>query len=155
MKLNLQQDIAAPIDFVFEQFTDFQSLERAAMRRGAEVQRVDNLPSLAPGMAWDARFKMRGKQRDVKIEITEIERPNRIIVSSRSNSMGGQMVVELLSLSRQRTRVISALVLQPKTLTAKLLVQSMKLARKNIERRLRDRTVGFAKTVEERYKKAG
>ena len=153
MQFQIKQDIEAPIDFVFEQMTDFKSFERAAMRRGAEVQRVNEGDSHGVGVAWDARFQLRGKPRDVQIEITEFERPNRLIVSSRAPSMGGDMVVELISLSRNRTRVDTKVKLAPKNLTAKLLVQSLKLARKNVSQRLNDRLAAYAVEVEARYKK--
>lgn len=155
MRFKVQQDVAAPIDFVFAQLTDFKSMERAAMRRGAKVQRVDTLTGLVPGMSWDANFTMRGKNRDIKIEISEIEPPSRILVTSRSSSMGGNMVVDLMSLSRQRTRITSNLELEPKNLTSKLLVQSMKLARRSLEKRLDERVGGFAKLIESRYKQYG
>ena len=102
-------------------------------------------------MAWDATFKLRGKVRDIQVEITEIGAPNSLIVSSRSPSMGGSMVVELLSLSRNRTRVTMNVELQPKNLSAKLLVQSMKLARKNLSKRLNERMAAYAEEVERRY----
>jgi uncharacterized protein YndB with AHSA1/START domain len=154
MKFNIQQDIEAPIDFVFAQMTDFKSMERSAMRRGAEVQRVDAINGVGPGMAWDASFMLRGKQREVQIEISEFVAPDRLVVASRSPSMGGSMVVELMALSRNRTRVNSNVQLNPKNLTAKLLVQSMKLARKNLNKRLSDRMETYAVEVESRFRKS-
>ncbi|MEO0753064.1 MAG: SRPBCC family protein [Pseudomonadota bacterium] len=154
MKFQIKQDIEAPIDFVFEQMTDFKAFERAAMRRGAEVQRVKDGKNGAIGTAWDARFQMRGKERDIQIEVTEHDSPNRIVVSSRAPAMGGDLVVELMSLSRNRTRVDTQLQLAPRNLTAKLLVQSLKLARKNVTQRLNDRLASYAVEVEARYKKS-
>lgn len=152
MQFQIKQDIEAPIDFVFQQMTDFKSFERAAMRRGADVQRVKDGKEGGVGTAWDARFKLRGKDREVQIEITECDSPNRLVVSSRAPSMGGDMVVELIALSRNRTRVDSNVKLAPKNLTAKLLVQSLKLARKNVSHRLNDRLAAYAVEVEARYK---
>ena len=154
MKFSVREDIEAPIEFVFAQMTDFKALERAAMRRGAEVQRVDTNTQVGPGMAWDASFKLRGRQRDVQIEITELDTPNRLVLSSRSPAMGGKMVVELIALSRARTRAIMDVDLQPKNLSAKLLVQSMRLARKNLNKRLKDRVKGYAEEIASKYRRA-
>ena len=154
MKFHIKQDIEAPIEFVFAQMTDFKAFERAAMRRGAEVQRSRDGSDGAIGTAWDATFQMRGKEREVKIEVTEYDSPNRIVVSSRAPSMGGDLVVELLALSRNSTRVDTNLQLAPKNLTAKLLVQSLKLARKNVTKRLNARLAAYAVEVETKYKKS-
>ena len=48
MKFVAHEDVEAPIEFVFEQVTDFAAIERSALRRGAEVQRVDDLNETRP-----------------------------------------------------------------------------------------------------------
>ena len=63
------------------------------------------------------------------------------------------MVVELVPLSRVRTRVAMDVELNPKNLPAKLLVQSLKLARKNLSKRLNERLASYAAEVESRFKK--
>jgi len=154
MKFGTKQDIAAPIEFVFEQMTDFKAIERAAMRRGAEVQRVDTMKSTGLGMAWDAAFAMRGKTRNIQLELTEFDPPNGLVMSSRSSSLGGQMVVELVALSRGQTRVAMDVELLPKNLSAKLLVQSMKLARKSLMTRVDARLEAYSVEIEQRYRRS-
>ena len=153
MKMNAREDVEAPIDFVYEQITDFQAFERRAMRRGAEVLRVDDLKTDGPGMAWDITFMLRGKQREVQIELARLDPPNGLTMASRSPTMGGQMVVELVALSRNRTRLSLDIELVPKNLTARLLVQSLKLARKNLTKRFRLRVADYAVDLEDRYKR--
>ena len=155
MKFAAREDIEAPIEFVFSQVTDFAALERAALRRGAEVQRVDTLEVPGLGMAWDVEFDLRGKRREVKIEITQYDAPNGIVVGSRSPNMGGHMVVDLVALSRGRTRLSIDVDLQAKTLAAKLIIQSMKLAKSNLTKRFKMRVANYAKDLEDRYKLQG
>ncbi|MFN3211322.1 MAG: SRPBCC family protein [Roseovarius sp.] len=152
MKFVAHEDVEAPIDFVFEQVTDFAAIERSALRRGAEVQRVDALDGTRPGMKWDAAFTLRGKRRELQLELTELDRPNGMVIASRSPNLGGQMVLDLVALSRSRTRISVEIEMVPKTLSAKLLVQSMKLARNNLTRRFKSRVAGYASDLEERYK---
>ena len=64
MKFSTREDIEAPIEGVFDMLCDFEGFERSAMRRGAEVQRVDRLPKPGVGMIWDVVFSMRGKMRN-------------------------------------------------------------------------------------------
>ena len=114
MKFGTREDIEAPIEFVFEQMTDFKAIERAAMRRGAEVQRVDKLTQKGTGMMWDAAFELRGKTREIKLELTEYDPPNGLVMASRSAGLGGKMTAELVALSRTRTRVTMDVELEPR-----------------------------------------
>jgi hypothetical protein len=152
MQFRAKQDIEAPIDFVFGQVSDFHAFERSAMRRGAEVQRVDSLGKPGVGMAWDAAFDLRGKRREIKMQLASFDPPNGLSLTSRAASMGGDFVVELVALSRGRTRMDVSLTLEPRNLSARLLVQSLKLARSNLKRRFEARLANFARDVEERYK---
>ena len=61
MKFSAREDIAAPIEQVFASLCDFEGFERQAMRRGAEVQRVDPLTQPGVGMKWQVSFNMRGR----------------------------------------------------------------------------------------------
>lgn len=153
MKFSAREDIEAPIEFVFGQLTDFHAFERSALRRGAEVQRVDNKTSPGVGMAWDVAFKLRGKMRELKMELTSFDIPNGMVLSSRSPAMGGDMVVDLVALSRGRTRMSVDIDLRPKNLSSRLLVQSLKLARGNLTSRYETRVTGFARDLEDRYKR--
>ena len=59
MKLATREDIDAPIEAVFEQLSDFDGFERAALRRGAEVRahrRADR--HVGAGMAWKRRVRL-------------------------------------------------------------------------------------------------
>ena len=151
MKMNAREDVEAPIEFVYQQVTDFQAFERRAMRRGAEVLRVDDLKVDGPGMGWDIIFMLRGKQREVQLELARLDPPNGLTMASRSPSMGGELVVDLVALSRNRTRMTVNIELVPKNLTARLLVQSMKLARKSLTRRLRKRVTEYAVELQDRH----
>ncbi len=155
MKFSTKEDIEAPIQFVFEQVTNFQAFERSALRRGAEVQRVDNLSSPGVGMAWDVAFKMRGKRRELKMELTSLDVPNGLVLTSRSSKMGGHMVIDLVALSRGRTRMSTEIELKPINLSSRLLVQSLKLARSNLTGRYKLRVAEFARDLEDRFARAG
>ncbi|MGM0742357.1 MAG: SRPBCC family protein [Pseudomonadota bacterium] len=153
MKMSAQEDIEAPIAFVYEQITDFPGFERQALRRGAEVVSVESPTALAPGLAWDVSFKLRGKQRKIQIEVKQLDPPNGLVIASRAPTIGGDMVVDLVALSRSRTRMSIAIAMEPKTLSGRLMVQSMKLARKTLTRRLRKRVSEYALDMEERHKR--
>lgn len=153
MNFSTKEDIEAPIDAVFEMLCEFESFERSAMRRGAEVQRVDNLVASGVGMTWDTVFEMRGKRRELRIEMVTFDRPNDMVLETTSPGLIGQMSFELMALSRSRTRINVELNIKPLTLSARLLVQSMKLAKASLTRKYKMRIGEYAKGMEDRYVK--
>jgi hypothetical protein len=151
MKFSTREDIEAPIEAVFEMLCDFDSFERAAMRRGAEVQRLDDMRTPGVGMTWAAVFQLRGKRREIELEMVTFDRPSDIVLESTSPGLIGQMRFELMALSRSRTRVLVELEVKPLNLSARLMVQSMKLAKGALTKRYKLRVGEFAKGMEERF----
>ena len=152
MQLTAREDIEAPIDRVFAELSDFENIERQAMRRGIDVRRTDSLPQPGKGTSWTAKFKFRGKSREAVIEIVEYAPPDRMRFQSVVGGLTTATVLELVALSRNRTRVSIASDLTPRTLSARLLVQSLKLAKGGIDKRFRKRVGLLAKDLENRLK---
>ncbi|MAM25548.1 MAG: hypothetical protein CML55_09260 [Rhodobacteraceae bacterium] len=153
MKFSTKEDIEAPIDAVFDMLCDFESFERAAMRRGAEVQRLDQLAKPAVRMKWQAVFEMRGKRREVEIEMVTFDRPTEMVFESRSSGLLGEMSFELVPLSRKRTRVMVTLEVKPLNLSSRLMIQSMKLAKSSLTAKYKLRVAEYANGMEERYRR--
>lgn len=151
MKISSREDIEAPIDFVFSQVSDFTALERSAMRRGAEIARVDQLSASGPGMQWDSRFEFRGKPREMRLELVSFDAPNAMRFSATSAAVSGDMTLDLVALSRGRTRLTLEIEVLPRTLASRLLVQSLKLAKSNVTKRFEIRVASFARDLEDRY----
>ncbi len=151
MKFATKEDIEAPIDHVFQMLSDFENFERSALRRGAEIERLDSLAAPAAGAAWNIRFLMRGKERQLKLDLVEYVPSTEMVFKATSPGMNGTMHIDLVALSRQRTRMNMVAEITPQTLTARLFVQSLKLARANLSKRLDTRMASMARDMEERY----
>jgi len=154
MKISTKEDIAAPIERVFAEISDFQSLERAALRRGAEVSRVDDQNGPCAGMAWDAKFDLRGKRRELHLELIRHDPPDTLVFASRSPNMSGGMTLDLVALSRNSTRMNIEIEMEPRTLSGRLLIQSLKLARNSMMKKFRANVDKYARGIEERYAKS-
>ncbi len=152
MQLTAREDIEAPLDRVFAEITNFDSIERQALRRGVEVRRTDEVAGPAAGMSWRAGFGFRGKMREADITLREYTPPERLVFDSEVGGLEAKTVIELVPLSRGRTRINLVSQLVPKTLSARLLVQSLKLAKGGIDKRFRTRIARFARELEDRLK---
>ena len=151
MKFSSKEDIEAPIEFVFATATDFQSFERQAMRRGAEVQRLDQLEEPGVGMAWKAGFTFRGKARKAEGKLVTFDPTHALGFSTDIGGLHGELDIQLVALTPNRTRIAVVFEMKPNTLSARLLLQSLRLAKANLTRRFKGRISTFAKDVEERY----
>lgn len=147
MKFSSKEDIETPIDRVFEQLTNFEMFERAAIRRGVEIERERGIAQPVVGMAWKARFEMRGRSREARVELTHLDRPNTMRFDAIGKGVDGSFFIDLLPLSPRSTRMSVVLDIEPKTLSARLLIQSMKLAKTNLTKRFRKKVREFAKTL--------
>jgi carbon monoxide dehydrogenase subunit G len=148
MQFSTKEDIEAPIEQVFASVSDFDAFERTSLRRGVSVQYTGPVARNGAGMTWDIGFLFRGKMRKMQTELTQYDPMNRLFCTSTSGGLSGTLSIELLALSAKRTRLNVELQLFPKTLSARLLVQSLKLAKSNLNRRFNKRVGDFAADVE-------
>lgn len=154
MKLTAKQDISAPADQVFRLLSDHRAWERIAIRRGAEVRRLDSLKEtgtgMVAGMEWHARFAFRGRRRDVHITLVDYQPPARLGFAAETSLYVGALGIDVLRMSPGRSRVHVAIEVKPKTLAARLMLQSLRLAKSRLERRLHRRLVQLANDMENR-----
>ena len=152
MQFSAKEDLKGPIENVFALLSDFPGFERSALRRGVEVQRCDTLAEPGPGMAWDVAFVLRGKRRKAHLDLVHYDPPDGMVFDFASDNMQGRMVVDLVALSRGRTRMGVDFQVKPQNLTARLLLQSLKLAKGNLNKRFQVRMASYAEDMEERLK---
>lgn len=150
MKFSNRVDVAAPAEFVFDQLSDFATFERMALRKGVALRRLDTLKSPGAGMSWDIGFKLRGRARQMIADVSRFERPEQIDCEGTSQGFHLSLTLALMELSKSRTRLTTGLEIRPRTLGARLLLQSAKLGRSNLDRRYDDRVRAFARMIESR-----
>ena len=155
MKFSKREDVEASIDAVFRAVSDFPAFERAALRRGVEVSRRDEMETIGPGMSWAARAPIRGRLRDVAIRVADWQPDTSLTLSADSSGVLGTLQVELVALSRQRTRMLVALELRAATMGSKLLLQSMKLTKGSLDKRFARRIADFAAEIAARQHRPG
>lgn len=152
MRFTTKQDIEAPIAEVFRILTDFEAWERAAMRRGAEVARLDKLRNVAAGMAWMTRFSYRSKTRELELKLAQIDPVTLLRFSAMSQAVEGDASIELMEMAAKRTRMHLVVEVTPRSLTARLFLQSLRFARGRIDRKFDQRVAQLAADIETRYR---
>lgn len=138
MQFTTHKDIDVPIQYAFQRVSNFENYERQALRRGAQVSRVDS-GVVRVGSAWDVAFTFRGKDRKLKATVADITEPERVLIDTAANGLDSVTAVDLVALSPKTTRLTVTVELSPKSLSARLLLQSLKLAKANLNKRFKKR----------------
>ncbi|MFN3662476.1 SRPBCC family protein [Yoonia sp.] len=152
MKLSNREDIEAPLDHVFSRVSDFGAFERRAMREGAKINRHSGAP-VAVGAVWHIRIPVRGREREFVSTLTALDGPDSYLVTTRIDGLDFTTQVVLVSLSPRRTRVAVGIEIRARTLAARLLLQSLKLAKSRLNERLKARMGDYAQGIEDDYRK--
>ncbi len=150
MKFSNRVDVALPADRLFEQLTDIPALERAAMKKGVVMRRLDSLAEKGAGLSWDVGFRLRGKPRQMIVDVARYEAPVRIDYSGTSSGFEVTLVLEFAALAPRRSRMSTLLEIKPRTLGGRLLLQSARLGRANLDRRYDERIKSFLRDLESR-----
>ncbi|MEM7751892.1 MAG: SRPBCC family protein [Pseudomonadota bacterium] len=144
MKFSTREDIDAPIQDVYTAVADFEAFERRMLRRGVDITRDDSKPIDQVGACWKAQFSWRDRLFDVDAELIALAPGESFVIESKSNGVECLGTVDLVALSKARTRMFVALDLTPTTLSSRLLLQSLRLAKSNLTRRFKTRVHEFA-----------
>ena len=153
MLFSTKEDVGAPADWVWAQITDFETFEKLALRRGADIQRVDRASVPLVGSGWKGRAKFRGKEREVVAKIVQLDAPHQMRIEGVSQNFQLSVEVELVALSPRRTRMRVAFEAKPQTLSARLIMQSARLAKTSLTKRYKKRVADFAEELDARYQR--
>ena len=146
MKFVAKEDVALPQQVLFDLMADFQMFERVAIRRGVEITRSGSMAS-SDGLKWDCTFEFRGRDRMACVHLDEFSAPEKMAFLITNPALDNRMGITVSALSKKQSRFQVSTVLEPKTLTARLLVQSMKLARSKYNKRFQKRVAEVAKEL--------
>ncbi|WP_322893974.1 MULTISPECIES: SRPBCC family protein [unclassified Yoonia] len=154
MKLSTHEDIAAPIAHVFAQASDFESFERRVMRAGATVARRQSGP-IGVGSVWDVNAMFRGRMRHFICTLTACDAPDSYVVTTETDGLVFVTQLTLVALSPKQTRACVVIEISARKLSARLVLQSLKLVRTRLSDQLRSRIRGHAQGIAEAYRQAG
>ena len=148
MKFSTEQVVASPCEDVFAALTDFARFEREARAHGAEIHRTDTLTRPGQGMKWRAKFETRGRERELFAEVARMNDPRDLYFVGKIGGMEGELEFILTPNGDHETKLAVELNLRARSITAKLLLQSLKLARSNVAKRFRRRVKAFCRETE-------
>lgn len=122
------------------------------MGYGANIERLDDEISLNVGMKWAIDGNFRGKQRQVEVSLTQLIENELVSYASESKDVNATVDMKLEALSPKQTRFSIDMTPKANTISARLILQSAKLARKTLEKRVNRRFADFCQRLEDDYR---
>lgn len=154
MKFKVSEDVDAPAGITWARFTDFTGIEAEITGRGAELSRVGNWTDATEGCGWRGSAKIRGRVRPVTSEISALEAPGKCEITTTVGGMEAVYEMTFLELRADMTRVQVVLDQSANTLSARLALQTLKLARGRVMQRLQGLLARQGNLAEEDYRRS-
>lgn len=132
MKFSTRCDTEIPAPALFEAVADPARFERMLRRRGASVSRK---ASDSVGTAWDVGFDWRGRAHDLSLEVTRLQPSERLSMAGQSESLEVIIDMTVVALSKTRARLIVETELRPRNMRARLMLQTAKLGKSQLDRK--------------------
>lgn len=147
MKFSTREDIDAPIERVFAALTDFDHFAGILRSRGTRVTRTDRIAGPAAGMAWTADPEIRGKRRAVVASITEFADGKGYVVTSATSGLDCVATVDLTAITTDRTLLQVTFEIRPATISGRILLQPLKLAKASLNEKFAARIARYAADI--------
>lgn len=143
MKFSTRQDTDLSAEALFAAISDFPTMERVLLRRGVQVQRLDQHPQPAIGNAWRLGFDWRGRARDVRIAVSDLSLPESLGFSGASDHFKLLTRLTVVALTRAKSRLIFEVEVQPRGMKARLMLQTARLGKSQLDRKFAERIEEF------------
>ncbi|WP_415393114.1 hypothetical protein [Paracoccus sp. SJTW-4] len=142
MKFSLRHDSDLPAEVLFRAVSDFDRIERMLARRGIEVRR-NQLVAPAAGAGWNVGFDLRGKRRELQLDLAQFDQPERIAMTGLGEGLDIAIAMTVIALTRAKSRAIFEVEIRPRHMRARLMLQTAKLGKSQLDRKFADRAGRF------------
>ena len=153
MKFETIEDIDAPREFSFARFTDYIRYEALARSYGADLRRVGGFSEISEGCTWRGSVPIQGRTRGVEAVVSSYSPSDYARIDTTVGGMNVVFEMRFEELAGERTKLIAVTELQARTLAARLVIQSAKLARKRVQARITSRIVALANEYEDAWRR--
>lgn len=133
MKFSTRMDTELNAADLFAAISDFDRLKTSIRRRRAQVKRL--APEVTGSMAWDIAFDWRGKRREFRFALSRHDPDEIIRLTGVSEAFDIVIDLMVVAMSRARARLICRADVRPRTMKARLVLQTAKLGKTQLDQR--------------------
>ncbi|CAN1555433.1 hypothetical protein MCELHM10_02366 [Paracoccaceae bacterium] len=151
MKLTAKTDLDAPAGFVYACLADHAAWERDAAQRGIEIERPVDMPLSGLGAGWLVKVPFRGQPVAILLRLEQQVPPERLGFAMQSKAIEGDFVLNVIELSPRRTRLQLVMEVKARTIAARLLLNTLTLARGRVQARVEKRVRQIGAMILDRH----
>ena len=153
MQFKHTQEIGAPAEYVFGRITDFKKFESHKGPTGFSFKRQGRLP-VRIGTRWNISVPVRGRTRRFSAELSEYVQPRTLSYKSTSLRYEGVMSLTVRPVSETTCVLDMQVVAKSRSFATSLVFNTIRLARRRINKRVRNEMNNFAKRMAKEHKTA-
>lgn len=151
MQFKQSQEINAPASYVFARITDYARFENGTTDARFSFKRQKRQP-VRIGTRWNISVDVRGKSRRFVAELSEMVPPRTVSYKSSSSKYQAVFSLSVEQLGAEKCRVNMLLVAKSKNFATALIFNSIRIARKRINKRMADESATYAKKMADEYR---
>ena len=133
MKIGATKDFKRARGKVFDSFADPVRMDAVFGEKGANLRREG--PG-GPGTVWHLDVVSGGKERAIAITLVDMEKPDVIRMRLTSEMVDADVAFVFSDLPERGCQVSAEIDLAPRTLTARVAIQTLRLAKGKVEQKI-------------------
>lgn len=150
MQFKHSQVIDAPVDYVFTRATDFKKFEARSGADGFKFSRHGKAP-IRIGTRWNITVPFRGRGRKFSAELSEMVPPRTVSYKSASMKYHAALSLTFTPINAAKCRLDMLVVAQSRSFATTMVFNSIRLARRRINKRIVETMGEFAERIAEDY----
>ncbi|MCF6305106.1 MAG: SRPBCC family protein [Rhodobacteraceae bacterium] len=136
MKFDYKTTVNAPVEFVFARLTDFEKFEKVGFGNISKFKPIGDIAAPEIGAKWKLRSEFQGRQRSFSLQLRELIENKSVVLGNGSDKFDVEASFGLAKIDDENTGFIFEINSSAKTITGRLIMQTMQLARSRIEKKL-------------------
>lgn len=136
MKFDYKTTINVPVEFAYARLTDFDKFEKEGFGNISKFKPVGDIAAPAIGAKWKLRSEFQGRQRSFSLQLRELIENESVVLGNGSDKFDVEASFGLSKVDPENTGFVFEINASAKTITGRLIMQTMQLARSRIEKKL-------------------
>ncbi|MBL4806739.1 MAG: hypothetical protein JKY31_05535 [Rhodobacteraceae bacterium] len=136
MKFEYTSTINVPIEFAYARATDFDKFEQEGFGNIDKFEPTGDIRAPEIGAKWKVRAEFQGRQRRFSLALRELSENEAVVFGNGTDKFDVEARFNFVKVDDENTDFLFEINSSAKTITGRLIMQTLQLARSRIERKL-------------------